>query len=107
MRSHAGYFSVFQHDNLVRVPDRADALRHDQPGRTRALLIERLAQGAVGLIIQRGERVVENDDLRFSRHRAGDGEALLLAAREVGAALRDKIVIFFGQRFDKFARLPF
>ena len=40
-------------------------------------------------------RLVEQDDLRLGQHRAGDGELLLLAARQIAAAAVEK---FFQHR---------
>ena len=43
----------------------------------------------VGLEVERREAVVEDVDLGLAHQGAGDGEALLLAAGDIGAALRD------------------
>ena len=51
--------------------------------------LQRRAQPGVGLEVQGREAVVEDVDLGLADQRAGDGQPLLLAAGDVGAALRD------------------
>ena len=59
----------------------------------------------VGLVVQRGEGVVKDEDFRVARHCAGNGQTLLLPAGEVRAALRDRAGIPDLRGFDKFRRL--
>ena len=85
MFAYAGDLAVVQDDDLVGVPDGADALGHDDPGGVLAGLVQGAAEDPVGLIVQGGEGVVEEEDLRLPGDGPGDGEPLLLPAGEVGA----------------------
>ena len=81
------------HDDLVGLQDRADALRHDEAGVPIMLRFQRVLDLRLGLHVDRAGAVVQDQDLRARQQRAGDGEALLLPAREVDAALLDVRVV--------------
>ena len=55
----------------------------------------------LALVVERRGRLVENENARIGRERAGDGDALTLAAREVGAALLDHRVVALRQLVDE------
>ena len=90
VRALAHDLAVVEHDDAVGVHDGADALGHDEFGGVLGFAGERVAHLAVGLEVERGERVVEDQDLRMPVHRACDGQSLLLAAGHVRAALCDR-----------------
>ena len=54
----------------------------------------------LGLGVQGGGRFVQDQDARVLQDGAGDGDALLLAAGELVAALADDGVVAVGQRGD-------
>ena len=55
--------------------------------------------------IERGERLVHQDDLRFDRKRPGDGDALELAARQPCAPLADRGVEAPREPLDELGRM--
>ena len=55
----------------------------------------------LALVVERRRRLVENENARIGRERAGDGDALSLPAGEVGAALLDQCVVAFGELVDE------
>ena len=65
------------------------AALHQRPQRVVDLLLDLHVDGAGG--------VVEHEDRRVDQQRAGDGDALALAARERVAALADDGVVALGQ----------
>ncbi len=64
--------AFIEHDDLIRMKNRTDALRHDQYRASAHLFMQRLAQGAVRFVIECGKTVVENQDFRPGRNRAMD-----------------------------------
>ena len=61
---------------------------------------ERLLDRALGLDVERARGLVEDEHGRVAQDRAGDRDALLLAAGEAEAALADDGVVALGQRRD-------
>ena len=59
----------------------------------------------LGLGVERRRRLVEDQHLRVVVQRAGDAEALALAARELHAALADHLVEPVGERPDDVVEL--
>ena len=55
----------------------------------------------LALVVERRGRLVENENARIGRERAGDGDALSLPAGEVRAALLDQCVVAFGELVDE------
>ncbi len=73
--------AFIQHQNLIGVEHRADALRDHK---TRAALhqpIERLLNLVLRHQIDTARRIVEDQDVRIEQQGARDGDALLLPAR--------------------------
>ena len=87
MRAQAGQLAVVQHQNHIRMADGAGALRHDEHRHRPVQRAQRLAQRRVGRVVQRRGAVVQNQNLRPPHQRAGDGQALALAAGEIASAL--------------------
>ena len=56
----------------------------------------------LGFGIERGRRLVEQDDRRILDQRAGDGDALALAARQLQAVLADRRVVAEREAHDEF-----
>ena len=72
------------------VHDRADALGHDEDRGGRQFVVQGGAQLRIRPEVEGGEAVVEDVDRGALDQRAGDGEALPLAAGDVRAALVDR-----------------
>ena len=68
-------------------------------------LAQREPDARLGRGVDRGGRVVEDQDARVGDERAGDRDALALAARERQAALADHGVVALRQRRDEVVRL--
>ena len=105
MRADPGHTALVQHDDAVGMADRADALRHDQAGRVAQLARQTGAEAGIGAVIQRGERIIKDEDLRLAGQCARDGKALLLAAGDVCARLCDRRIELAGQLVHKFRGL--
>ena len=96
MRAESGNFAAVEHEDLIGITDGADALGDDDLRRAGKLLRKPLAERRVGLIVQRGERIVENQNFRRSCQRTRDGKPLLLPAGDVPAKLGDGMCGLFG-----------
>ncbi len=66
-----------------------EAVGEDQRGAALHQAVERLLDHGLALRIDGGQRLVEDQDRRVAQERAGDGDALALAAGEPHAALAD------------------
>ena len=87
--THPHHPPLVQNDDLVRVPDGADPLSHDQSSGILQLPVQAGTEPGIRPVVQGGEGVVEHQDLRAPRQGPCDGEPLLLAAGYVGASLGD------------------
>ena len=105
MRAGGGNGAAVHHEDEVGVLHGRDALGNDDLGRLGDIGLEALADERVGARIDRGGRVVEDQDLRLLEQRAGDAQALFLSAGDVRAALLDVGVIAVGERSDEVVRL--
>ncbi len=81
--------ALVEDDDPVGVTDGRHPLGDDHHRRLGGLLRKRRAQRRVGRVVERGEGVVEEIDLRALDQSAGDREALPLASRDVRPALGD------------------
>ena len=90
MCAAAGDAPAVEHEDLIRVQDRAQALRHDEHRRVVRLPGQGLPQRGVGLIVERGEAVVKQIHLRVLGDGARDRQALPLPAGDVRPALRHR-----------------
>ena len=81
--------AVVEHDDLVGADDGGEPVRDDQRGAVVRDLFERVLDFALGVAVERGGRLVEQQDRRRLQDGAGDGDALLLAAGKLQAALAD------------------
>src|SRR5690606_19044862 len=96
---------VVQHDDVVRVLHRGDAVR-DQDGGAAFHHPLQLAQNRVfGLRVHRGQAVVENHNARVFHQRPGDAGALLLPARQRYAPLADHRFVAVGKAHDVVVQL--
>ena len=88
MGAHAGYFSVIQHNNLIRMEYSADALSHNDHRGVPGLFCQSPPQFHVGLVVKCGEAVVKQIYFRRFGDGPGNGKPLLLSSGHIGAALR-------------------
>ncbi len=90
-----------QHGDPVGEGEGGAAVRdeHRRPvGRERP---QRLVDRGLGGCVDRGRGVVEDEDARVGEHRAGERDALALAARQRHPPLADEGVVAVGQRRDE------
>ena len=105
MRPLLGDFSAFDHENHVRVADRAQMVRDDDRGAAGHEVLERLDDRLFGRRVERGRRLVENQNRRVADDGAGDGDALALAAGEGHAAVADHGRVALRHRHDEVVRV--
>src|SRR5579884_2000753 len=96
---------LVQDNNLIGIHDRAHSLSNDQHRRIQDFLSERHTYSGIGLEIKRGEAIIKNVNLGLSHQGPGDGQALLLAARNVRAALSDDGIVAVFHLGDKLGGL--
>ncbi len=92
---------VLQHHDQVGVADGGEAVGDDDGGAALHQPFQRLLDQELGLGVHRRGGLVQHQDRRIFEDGAGDGQALLLPARELDAALADHGVIAFGQLQDE------
>ena len=76
-------------------------MRHEQDRAPLAPRVQVREHAALGLDVERGGRLVEQQDRRVLQHRARDREPLALAGRELGAALAERRVVAERQLLDE------
>src|SRR5687768_17098303 len=69
---------LVEDDDPVRVADRADAMRRDDRGAAAERGAQRAQDRGLGVRVDGGERIVEEDDVRAPRQRSRQRRALLL-----------------------------
>ena len=89
VRAGLGDAAVVEDEDAVGVDHARQAMREDQRRAALHEPVERLLDHRLVLGVHRRERLVEHQDRRVAQQRAGDGDALALAAREPDAALAD------------------
>jgi len=91
VRALLGDGAVGEDGDLVRAAHRGQAVGDDErrPLLGRDDVVDGPLDDALRLGVERGRRLVEHEDLRVADERARDGHALLLAARELDAAVAD------------------
>ncbi len=104
MGADADDAAVFEDDDAVGVHDRADALRDDDHGRPPSSLVS-AARSRASVAKSSAEKLSSKMWMPPLGERPGDGEALALAAGDVGAALRDAGLELAVHLLDEVARL--
>ena len=89
MRAEAVDAALVQNKDAVGVLHAGNTLGNDDLRRIRDLLAQGLANARVRRGIDRAGRIVEDEDLRLFQQGAGNAQALLLPAGDIGAALLD------------------
>src|SRR5512145_1849576 len=107
MFAFTDYPAVIEHDDLVSIFDRGDALCDDKHRAVASLFFERPAQGRIGFEIQSRKAVVEDIDRWFLDQRSSNRQALFLPTRHVGTALGNLSIQAFGSGEDEFAGLGY
>ena len=77
--------SPVQHENAAAVPDSREPMRDHDPCTLE--LVQRFGYLLLRAVIQRGGRLIQDQDLRPAGHCAGDHESLLLSARDSALSL--------------------
>jgi len=83
MRAATHDAPLVEHNDLVGMKHCGNALSHDNLSFAAKLLGERMAQRGIGFVVERAEAVVKQKRASISGKRAGDSQALALAARNV------------------------
>ena len=89
--------ALAQDDDQVCPAHGRDAMGDDERGAPRGKRLEVRQDALLGLSIDRGQGVVQDQDARIAHKRAGQRGALLLAARERDAALADLRLVALGK----------
>ena len=84
MRAATHDAPLVEHNDLVGMEHRGNALGHDDLSFAAKLFGERMAQRGVGFVVERAEAVVEQKRAGVGGKRAGDSQALALATRNLG-----------------------
>ena len=92
-------------EDTVGVLDGGHTLRDDDLRGLRDEVAEALTDQGVGLRVDRGGGVVEDQHLRLLQDRTGDAETLLLTTGDVGTALGDEGVVLVREGLDELVRL--
>ena len=105
MRAVVEQAAALEHGDLVGERDRRQAVGDDERRAARHDLLQRALDLLLGRRVDGRGGVVEDQDARVGEQRAGDRDALALAARQRQAALADARVVAVGQRLDEAVRL--
>jgi hypothetical protein len=90
-----------EHHDLVGADHGRQAVGDDDGGAVAGDAVEGRLDRFLGPAVERAGRLVEDQDRRVLEQRAGDGDALLLAARQLEPALADHRFIALRQRGDE------
>ena len=101
MRAALDDHAVVEHENLVGVDDGRQPMRDDQRGAIARHAVELVLDVPLGVAVERRGRLVEQQDRRALQNGAGNGDALLLAARQFQAALADFGLVALGRAPDE------
>src|SRR5947209_1480882 len=85
--------ALVKHEDLVGVDHRRQPMRDHQRRAPARHAIERVLDFGLRMAVERRGRLVEHQDRRGFEDRAGDGDALLLAARKFQPALADLAIV--------------
>src|SRR4051812_14424613 len=97
--------ALVEAEDAVGVADGREPVRDDEGGAPLHDLLERELELALGRGVERARRLVEDQHRRVLEQRAGDREALALAAGERAPALADRGIEAVGLAVDEFERL--
>src|SRR5690349_13311177 len=93
--------AMLEYENEVSRHDARQAMRDHERAAVARKPVELLLDCPLGVRVQRGRRLVEDQDRRVFENRACDGDALSLAAGQHDAALADDRLVLLRQRGDE------
>src|SRR5262244_3297201 len=96
--------ATLERDDAIRRPHSRKPVRDDENRPPLGDLLHVLLNDTLALIVEGTRRLIEDQNARIGDERAGNRDALTLAAREGRAALADDRVVAFGQLEDEFVR---
>ena len=82
---------LVEHDDAVGLADRRQTVRDDEGGAALQQLTQRVLDDDLGLRVDVGRRLVQDEDARLGDDGAGEADELSLAQREVLAALLQQV----------------
>ena len=100
-----GDHALVEHDDLVGADDGGEPVRDDQRGAVLRYPLERVLDLLLGVAVERRGRLVEQQDRRPLEDGPRDGDALLLAAGELQAALADLGLVTLRRHADEIVDL--
>ena len=92
----------FDDQDLFGAANGRESMGDDERGAAAHQVAQPFLDQGLGFGIEAGRGFVENQDARIGQNRAGDGDALLLAAGELDAAFADDGVVGFWKALGKF-----
>ncbi len=98
---------IFEHDDLIHVAERAQAVGDHQHCASNDQLIQGMHDFGLRLDVQAGGRLVEYQDRPIAQNSARYGQTLALAAREVLALFADVGIVTIWQAHDRLVHLSF
>ncbi len=101
VRAHLDHAAALQHDQPVRLAQRAQPMGDGDRRAPLDQVVQRLLDLALRLGIDRAGGLVQDQDPRVDQQRAGDRDPLPLAAGEGLAALADQRIVAVGQPQDE------
>ena len=93
--------AVVEHDDVPGAPDRREAVGDHDRRAAGQQPAQALLDPALGVDVDVRGRLVEHEDPRVGDQRAGEGDELALAGRELDAALADLGVVAVLERGDE------
>ena len=97
--------AMLEHDDPIDAMNGGEPMRHDESGSAVHQFLDRFHDGSFGGGIERGGRLVEQQDRRVLEKGARDPDALPLADAEMTAAFADRAVVTCRQAADEFVGL--
>jgi hypothetical protein len=94
-----------EHQDQIRLAHGRETVRDHERGAAAHHVLQRLLHPRLGRRIQRAGGFVQDQDWRVLEQRAGDRQALALAAGQGGATLADQRVVAFRLAQDEIVRL--
>ena len=95
------HFTLFQHDDCIRIGDGAEAVGNGDHGPALARLMQRLLNLTLGLAVQRAGGFVQQKDRRVFEQRARNAHTLFFTTRRLQSPLAHRCLVTVGQRRDK------
>src|SRR5512144_1210092 len=85
--------AAVEHEDLIGMRDRRQPMRDDEHRSASEQSVDRLLDETLGLRVERGGRLIENEDRRIDEQGTRDREALALATGEPRAALAEHGIV--------------